>query len=130
MNDANVARNLKDRLFVRLFGDKGNKQNLLSLFNALNGTAYTDENALQITTIEGVVYMGMKNDISCIIDNTMSLYEHQSTKNPNMPLRGFMYAGKLYDKYVTRQHLYLYGPRMISLPTPQYYVFYNGTDES
>ena len=47
-----------------------------------------------------------------------------------MPLRGFMYAGKLYDKYIITQHLYLYGPRMISLPTPQYYVFYNGTDES
>ncbi|MBQ8638997.1 MAG: hypothetical protein IJ468_07500 [Lachnospiraceae bacterium] len=129
MNTANVARNYKDRLFVRLFGDKENKKNLLSLYNALNGTEYTDETALDITTIEGVVYMGMKNDVSCILDNTMALYEHQSSYNPNMPLRGFLYAGKLYDKYVVTQDISIYGDTLIALPTPQYYVFYNGTDE-
>lgn len=130
MDGANVDKKYKDRLFTKLFGAKDKKENLLSLFNALNGTSYTDKEALEITTIENVVYMGMYNDVSCIIDNNMALYEHQSTWNPNMPLRGFMYAGKLFDKYVATQDISLYGKNRISLPTPQYYVLYNGTDEA
>jgi len=130
MDEIKVTKKYKDRLFTNLFGAKDKKANLLSLFNALNGTSYTDEDKLQITTIENVVYMGMYNDVSCIIDNNMALYEHQSTWNPNMPLRGFMYAGKLYDKYVIQQDISLYGKELIKLPTPQYYVLYNGTDET
>ena len=129
MNEITIARNFKDRLFVRLFGDRENKRGLLSLYNALNGTSYADENDLQITTIEDVVYMGMKNDVSCMIDNTMALYEHQSSFNPNMPLRGFLYAAKLYSKYAATQNISIYSDIQISLPTPQYYVFYNGTEE-
>ena len=108
MNEITIARNFKDRLFVRLFGDRENKRGLLSLYNALNGTSYADENDLQITTIEDVVYMGMKNDVSCMIDNTMALYEHQSSFNPNMPLRGFLYAEKLYSKYAATQNISIY----------------------
>lgn len=130
MSQGNVTDKYKDRLFTKIFGSKDKKGNLLSLYNALNNTNYTDENALEITTIENVIYMGMHNDVSCIIDNNMALYEHQSTFNPNMPLRGFMYAGKLYSKYISTQDITLYGSTLIPLPTPQYYVLYNGTDET
>lgn len=118
----------KDRLFQKLFGAPENRENLLSLYNALNGTAYTDTSELEITTIEDVIYMGMKNDVSCIVDDYMSLKEHQSTFNPNMPLRGFMYFGRLYDKYIKQKGRNLYGKTLIRIPTPKYFVLYNGDD--
>lgn len=73
--------------------------------------------------------MGMKNDVSCIINCSMALYEHQSTYSPNMPLRGLMYFGKLYNKYVETNNQNIYGEKLVKIPTPQYYVFYNGERE-
>lgn len=102
MSGTNVDRKYKDRLFRFLFGREENKEYALSLYNALNGTSYTNADELEFTTIEDVVYMGMKNDVSFMIQNFMTLYEHQSTYNPNMPLRGIMYFGKLYDRYVEK----------------------------
>ena len=124
-----INKKHKDRLFQKLFGDEKYKDNLLSLYNALNGTDYHNIEDLTITTIEDVIYMGMKNDVSCIIDDYLSLHEHQSTYNPNMPLRGMMYFGKLYDKYVKENDLDIYSDRLLKLPTPKYFVLYNGTDE-
>ena len=67
-----------------LFSDR---KNLLSLYNAINGTAYENADDLEIVTLENAIYMGMKNDLAFIIDTNLFLYEHQSTYNPNMPLR-------------------------------------------
>ena len=125
----NVNRNHKSSLFADYFGSPQNKENLLSLFNALNKTSYTDVTALEITTIENVIYMGIKNDVSCIIDNRMSLLEHQSTFNPNMPLRGLMYFGKLYNKYISAKKEIIYRTSLVQIPTPQYFVLYNGSSK-
>lgn len=116
----------KDRLFRYLFRDR---KHLLDLYNALNGTNYRNEKDLTITTLEGVIYMSMKNDLSFMVDSVMSLYEHQSTWNPNMPLRGLLYFAKLYQVYVKEQGYDLSGNRRIPLPVPQYIVFYNGVRE-
>lgn len=129
MLDSNVNREYKDRLFRFLFGREENKEYALSLYNALNGTSYTNADELEFTTIEDVVYMGMKNDVSFMIQNFMPLYEHQSSFNPNMPLRGLMYFGKLYDRYMEKNHFNRYGKILIKIPTPQYIVFYNGLEE-
>ena len=122
-----IRRNHKDRLFVKLFGDPDNKENLLSLYNALNDRSYDDPNELEINTIEDVIYMGRKNDVSCIIDAHMNLFEHQSTYNPNMPLRGFIYIAKLYEKYIEQYELNIYSEKLEKIPTPKYFVLYNGT---
>lgn len=121
-----VNRKYKDRLFRKIFGDEKNKANLLELYNALNDTSYSNIDDLEITTIDDVVYMGMKNDISFLLDSTMSLYEQQSTFNPNMPLRGLMYFSKLYNKYIASNSYNIYSSKLIKIPIPQYYVFYNG----
>ena len=71
-----VNRKHKDRLFQRVFADK---KDLLDLYNAINGTDYTDPDELEITTLEDVIYMSMKNDMSFIVSSTLNLYEHQST---------------------------------------------------
>ena len=124
-----INREHKDRLFRLIFGKEEYKQNLLELYNALNDTSYNNLDDLKITTIEDVVYMGMKNDVSMLIQSRMALFEHQSTYNPNMPIRGFMYAARLYNKYIEENKLSIYGKTMMKLPTPQYIVFYNGDEE-
>ena len=77
-------RKYKDTVFRMLFSDR---KNLLSLYNAINGTAYENADDLEIVTLENAIYMGMKNDLAFIIDTNLLLYEHQSTYNPNMSLR-------------------------------------------
>ena len=128
-------REYKSRLFGFLFGREENKRWTLSLYNAIHGTSYDDISAVTINTIEDVVYMGMKNDLSILVSEIVSLYrslelyEQQSSYNPNMPVREFMYAGKLYDKFIHSARLNRYGKKLLPLPLPKLVVFYNGTDE-
>ena len=116
----------KDRLFRLVFN---NKRDLLDLYNALNNTCYENPNDLEVNTLEDAVYLSMKNDISFLIGGTLNLYEHQSTYNPNMPLRGLIYLARLYDGYVETKNINLYSSTLKKLPIPQYFVFYNGTKE-
>lgn len=119
----------KDRLFCFLFGREENKKWTLSLYNAVNGSSHTDPDMIRITTMGDILYMGMKNDVSFIIEAIMNLYEQQSTYNPNMPVRELMYAAKLYDKYIHEHKLNIYGDELVPLPIPKLVVFYNGTEE-
>ena len=120
-------RNYKDSLFRMVFREK---KELLSLYNAINGTAYEDPEELIVTTIEDVLYMGRKNDISFLIKDVMNLYEHQSSVNPNMPLRGLIYISMLYQGYIEQNNLDIYSSTQLKLPAPKYLVFYNGTKAS
>ncbi len=116
-------RKYKDTVFRMLFSDKGN---LLSLYNAINDSNYTDPNQLEIVTLENAVYMGMKNDLSFLIDTSLFLYEHQSTYNPNMPLRDLFYISSEYQKLVDKKTLY--SSQLQKIPAPNFIVFYNGTE--
>ena len=80
------------------------------------------------TTLEDVIYMKYKNDVSFLIDKTLSLYEHQSSYNPNMPLRGFLYYADLYRKLIHRSER-LYSKHLLKIPRPHYIVFYNGSEK-
>lgn len=115
-------RSHKDTLFRMIFKEP---RELLSLYNALNGTAYTDPNDLEIVTLENAIYMNVKNDLACVIDCHLNLYEHQSTVNPNMPLRDLVYVAKEYEKLFTDSTLY--SVKQVKIPTPSFIVFYNGT---
>ena len=88
-----VQRSYKDTLFRMLFNDK---EALLSLYNAVGQTDYKDASQLEIVTLENAIYMNMKNDLAFLINLELNLYEHQSTWNPNMPLRdpGNHHSGK------------------------------------
>ena len=124
MTENKVNRNYKDTVFRMLFQDR---ENLLSLYNAVNGTAYEDVDGLMITTLQDAVYMNYKNDVSFVFDFTLSIYEHQSTVNQNMPLRDLIYVSKVLQGQMKDQDIY--SSRQIKLPTPKFVVFYNGTDE-
>lgn len=122
----------KDRLFRKIFGggDNESKRNILSLYNALNNTEYNDICDLEITTMDDAIYIKMKNDVSFLIDSYLSLWEHQSTYNPNMPLRGLMYFGNLYNEYIATRKLNIYGKTLVEIPNPKYIVFYNGNTDT
>lgn len=102
-NTLTANRKYKDTVFRMLFSDR---KNLLSLYNAINGTAYENPDDLEIVTLENAIYMGMKNDLAFIIDTNLFLYEHQSTYNPNMPLRDLFYISSEYQKLVDNKSLY------------------------
>ena len=117
-------RNYKDTVFRMLFSDR---KNLLSLYNAIRGAHYDNPEMLEIVTLENAIYMGMKNDLAFIIDTDLFLYEHQSTYNPNMPLRDLFYISSEYQKLV--DHKSLYSSCLLKVPAPQFIVFYNGTEK-
>ncbi len=119
-----ARRDYKDTIFRRLFQDR---ENLLSLYNAVNRTSYTDSEALTVVTLENAVYMNMKNDVAFLLDAGLSLYEHQSTWNPNMPLRDLFYVSRTYQGLVKDETLY--SSKRLRLPAPHFLVFYNGTEE-
>ena len=117
-------RNYKDTVFRMLFSDR---KNLLSLYNAVSGAHYDDPEKLEIVTLENAIYMGMKNDLAFIIDTDLFLYDHQSTYNPNIPLRDLFYISSEYQKLVDKRSLY--SSVLQKIPAPQFIVFYNGTEK-
>ena len=117
-------RRYKDTVFRMLFSKK---ENLLSLYNAMTGREYEDAADLQIVTLENAIYMGMKNDLAFILETNIYLYEHQSTLNPNIPLRDLFYISIEYQKYINNRSLY--SSTLQKIPAPKFMVFYNGTDE-
>ena len=114
----------KSRISAMLFSGRNE---LLKLYNAINGTSYDVPQLLQINTLENAVYMSMQNDVSFIIDMRLNLYEHQSTYSPNLPLRYLLYGADIYSDYTKEMNLY--GSRAVQLPTPKFVVFYNGQAE-
>lgn len=117
-------RRYKDVLFRYLFR---NKEDLLDLYNALSDSTYENPEELEVVTMEDVIFMKMKNDLSFMIGSHLKLYEHQSTWNPNMPLRGMLYFAQQFEGLVAARGDDIYGNRRIELPTPEYIVFYNGS---
>ena len=111
----------KDTIFRMLFSEP---EHLLSLYNAVTGKDYWDPEALDIVTLENAVYMGMKNDLAFVLEMGLYLYEHQSTYNPNIPLRDLFYIASEYQALADGKSLYSSGIQKI--PTPKFLVFYNG----
>ncbi|MEY8413730.1 hypothetical protein AALB51_21195 [Lachnospiraceae bacterium 62-26] len=122
-------REHKASVFVDLFyQDETAKKNLLSLYNALHDTNYEDETIIRKVKIDDVLYKNFKNDISCEVNGLVLVFgEHQSTINRNMPLRCLMYVGRAYEQLVDSKARYR--TTLVKIPTPEFYVFYNGEKE-
>lgn len=117
-------RMYKSRIFAMLFSDRNE---LLELYNAINGTSYDNPHLLQINTLENAIYMSMQNDVSFIIEMWLNLYEHQSTYSTNLPIRYLLYVADVYSDYT--KDMNLYGTRAVKLPTPKFVIFYDGQEE-
>ena len=123
-NATHVNRTYRSTVFIMLFEEK---ENLLELYNAMSGKHYTDPELLEINTLENAIYMSIKNDVSFLMDGRLSLYEHQSTYSPNLPLRFLFYISNLYSGMTRNENLY--GTRAVQIPTPEFIIFYNGEEE-
>lgn len=121
-------RSYKDSVFVDLFAeDEKAKENFLSLYNALHGTSLTATEDLKNIRLDQVLYMAFYNDVSYLVDNKIIvLAEHQSSINPNMPLRCLEYIGRLYETLFESKEKY--SRKLLNIPTPEFYVFYNGEE--
>ncbi len=113
----------KDRVFRMLFN---NKKNLLSLYNAFNGTNYKNENEIEINTLENAIYLSKKNDVSFIFRFSLNIFEHQSTPNPNLPLRDLYYVTDMYNRDHAEDDIY--SSRILKIKAPYFIVLYNGTE--
>ena len=122
-------RKYKDSVFVDLFSeDEKAKENFLSLYNALHGTHLPLSSPVENLRLDNVMYMNIINDVSCLVDDKIIvLAEHQSTINENMPLRFLQYIARIYEKLQAPTDRYL--RKLSKIPTPEFYVFYNGTED-
>lgn len=120
-----VNRQHKDTVFRLLFN--GDKKALLELYNAINHSNYDDPEKLIINTLDNAIFMGMHNDVSFILDTHLTLFEHQSTKCPNIPLRCLFYVSKLYAQIVDEKNIF--SSSIKHIPEPHFVVFYNGIED-
>ena len=123
-HEKNTARNYKDTVFSSLFYECENAvENAKDLYSALTGkTVETAEKC----RLEDVLFREFKNDVAYIMDGKLVCFiEHQSTLNPNMPLRLFIYAARTYERNFLTDNL-IYSSNLIKIPTPEFYVLYNG----
>ena len=123
----NVNVHYKDTVFRLLFSDKAR---LLSLYNALSPNHCDNPDLLKVVTLDDAIYMEVKNDIAFLVGTDIHLWEHQSTTNPNMPLRFLEYIAAEYQKLIETNKKNLYSRTLIKLPQPQFVVFYNGTEDT
>ena len=121
-------RRYKDSVFVDFFSeDRTAKANFLALYNALRGTDYQSTTILKNIRLKQVLYMSFANDVSYFVDNKIIvLAEHQSTINPNMPIRCLEYIARLYEQFYKSKEKY--SRKQLAIPTPEFYVFYNGKE--
>ena len=122
-------RMYKDLVFRAIFGSEERKEFTLSLYNALNNSEHKNLDDLTFNTLEDVIYVNMKNDVSFLFCDTYNLYEHQSTCNPNMPARGMMYFSRLYENYMNSSTFHRYSSRLQPLPVPRFFVLWNGEED-
>ncbi|MBR6199214.1 MAG: Rpn family recombination-promoting nuclease/putative transposase [Spirochaetales bacterium] len=123
-------KQIKDSLFVDLFqNDVTAKENFLSLYNAIKGTDLKSENTEIVPKrLEQVAYRSLYNDVSMLVNNRLIvLVEHQSTVNENMPLRFLLYVAHLYEAIIKTRDKYR--RTLVKIPTPEFYVIYNGTED-
>jgi hypothetical protein len=125
---AKENKKYKDSVFVDLFSKCSSaKENALSLYNALHGTAYDDESKIQFFVLDDILYQNFRNDISFIFNEAfLILSEHQSTINNNMPVRFLMYVAREYEKLIPQEAKYK--RELVQLPKPEFVTFYNGIE--
>ena len=122
----NENREYKSDVFSMLME---NKSYALEVYNALNHSDYRNPEEVEIIRLERGISLSIRNDASFLIDMNMSFYEHQSTYNPNMPLRSMIYYVNALEDWLKRKNLDLFGRKRIQIPTPHFVVFYNGTEK-
>jgi hypothetical protein len=103
------------------------RKNALQVYNAVNGSDYDNPELVEICTLDRGISLTISNDAAFVVDANLSIYEHQSTVCPNMPLRSLIYVTEILKPMARNDNIY--GSRLLKIPTPKFAVFYNGTQE-
>ena len=117
-------REYKSDVFSMLMEDKANA---LQVYNALNGSSYDDPEMVELVNLENIISLSIRNDAAFIVGASINIYEHQSSYNPNMPLRSLIYFATIMNKRLKKRDIL--DSRPVKLPTPHFAVFYNGTNK-
>lgn len=119
----------KSSVFADYLTEAGtNNSRLLDISQATGIVPEGTSPKIEVNTLKDVLYMDRINDVSFVVDGKLVvLIEHQSTVNQNMPLRMFLYLGRLYEKILDTSSVYR--KWLIPIPTPEFIVFYNGTEK-
>lgn len=104
-----------------------NWKNALDLYNAINHSDYKDPEMVEICTLDRGVSLSIRNDAAFVLDMNLSVYEHQSTVCPNMPVRSLIYFSNILEQMIKGQNIY--GHKLVKIPTPRFAVFYNGEEK-
>lgn len=92
----------------------------LDVYNGLNGTNYVDPSMVEICVLERGISLSIRNDAAFIVQSDLNIYEHQSTYNPNIPLRELIYFIEIVKKLIINEDIY--GSKKLSIPTPKFAV--------
>ena len=122
----NRNRNFKSSVFSLMMQDK---VKALNVYNVLGNSHFDNPEDVEIITTDGGISLSVRNDASFIIGTDMNFYEHQSTYNPNMPMRSLIYCTDAIDRRIKEKNENLYGHKQIKIPTPRFVVFYNGREK-
>ena len=95
-----VRRTYKDTVFRKIFN---NKENLLALYNALNGTHYNNPEDIEIITLDNALFLKMKNDIAFLVSTDQICLVELKQRNQDI----LSYT-------------------QVKIPTPRCIVLYNG----
>ena len=122
-------REIKNSVFVDLFyEDESAEENEIALFNAIHDQPLPDGTKIRKFRVDNTIYMNFQNDISFDAGGKVIVFgEHQSTINENMPLRSLLYIGRAYERIVPPRSRYK--KKLVPLPTPEFYTFYNGKEK-
>lgn len=121
---SNGNREYKSDVFSMLMEDKNNA---LSVYNVLNGTNLTNPDEVEIQTLDKGVSLTVRNDAAFVVDASLSVYEHQSTVCPNMPVRNLVYYTTIVSEYLRKKNIF--GRKLVKIPVPKFVVFYNGDED-
>lgn len=117
-------REYKSDVFGMLMEEPGYA---LEVYNALNHSDYRDPGLVEVCSLERGISLSVRNDAAFILDMNLSVYEHESTVCPNMPLRALIYVTNILEQWVKKQNIY--GRKLVKIPTPRFAVFYNGVED-
>ena len=122
-------REIKNSVFVDLFyEDESAEANEIALFNAIHDEPLPEGTKIRKFRVDNTIYMNFQNDISFDAGGKVIVFgEHQSTINENMPLRSLLYIGRAYERLVPPRSRYK--KKLVPLPTPEFYTFYNGKEK-
>ena len=102
-------------------------KNALELYNAVNDSSYEDVSLIEMCTLDRGISLTVRNDAAFVLDMNLSIYEHQSTVCPNMPIRSLIYFTMTLEDFLSGKNIY--GRKLVKIPTPRFAVFYNGDEK-